>query len=446
MPSCWPPSSSPARTASAPCRCRSGRWKCCATRSRAWSGKIIEMIRHGQENVAIADRLHRWTRALMLTANAGDLPEVLVRELKHQFLIPQAGIRLWGAADAFAGLPFARPVSDDVKSFAASLTLPYCGVNSGFEAARWLDDAGQRDVDGDDPAAPRRGDRGLRPAGAGLARPDALQRRHGHRVPAAHRRDRQRRRCRGCCRSVIADGRRAGARRRHRGATCVHLRGRAAPRGAHAGAVRRGLRAAAAASPPTAGVALRAVQAHHVRRWAAQLHAQGLAPRSIAHRAVGLARPVPLAGPRRPGGAEPGRRRARAQGRPSRCPRRCRSTRRWRWPSTTSDERATRCSPRATTASSSCSTAAACASANWSGWTCGASGAGRRLDRRAPTPPRTCSARAASGAACRWARAALEALAALAASCAAQLASPASRRCSSAARHAADAPARCARA
>ena len=33
-------------------------------------GKIIEMIRHGQENVAIADRLHRWTRALMLTASA----------------------------------------------------------------------------------------------------------------------------------------------------------------------------------------------------------------------------------------------------------------------------------------------------------------------------------------------------------------------------------------
>jgi integrase/recombinase XerC len=30
------------------------------------------------------------------------------------------------------------------------------------------------------------------------------------------------------------------------------------------------------------GVALRAVQVHHVRRWAAQLHAQGLAPRSLA--------------------------------------------------------------------------------------------------------------------------------------------------------------------
>jgi uncharacterized protein YigA (DUF484 family) len=102
--------------------------------------KIIEMIRNGQDNVAISDRLHRWTRAIMLTANPSDLPEVLVRELQHQFLIPQAGIRLWGADDAFSLLDFARGVSDDVKSFASSLTMPYCGVNSGFEAVGWLAD------------------------------------------------------------------------------------------------------------------------------------------------------------------------------------------------------------------------------------------------------------------------------------------------------------------
>ncbi len=39
--------------------------------------QMIEMIRNGQENVAIADKLHRWTRSLMLTANAADLPDVL---------------------------------------------------------------------------------------------------------------------------------------------------------------------------------------------------------------------------------------------------------------------------------------------------------------------------------------------------------------------------------
>ena len=102
--------------------------------------KLIEMIRHGQENMAIADKLHRWMRAIMLTTNAGDLPGELVDELRRQFLIPQAAIRLWGAADAFESLPFARPVSEDVKSFATSLGQPYCGVNSGFEAAQWFDE------------------------------------------------------------------------------------------------------------------------------------------------------------------------------------------------------------------------------------------------------------------------------------------------------------------
>ena len=102
--------------------------------------KIIEMIRHGQENVAIADRLHRWTRSILLTHVPSQLPEVVAAELKHEFLIPQAAVRLWGVAEAYAQLPFAAEASDDVKSFATSLTLPYCGVNSGFEAAGWLND------------------------------------------------------------------------------------------------------------------------------------------------------------------------------------------------------------------------------------------------------------------------------------------------------------------
>ena len=75
-----------------------------------------------------------------LTLNPGDLPSVLVRELKHQFMIPQGGIRVWGGSDMFGGMPFAHAVSEDVKVFSASLSVPYCGVNSGFEAAQWLEE------------------------------------------------------------------------------------------------------------------------------------------------------------------------------------------------------------------------------------------------------------------------------------------------------------------
>jgi len=103
--------------------------------------KIVEMIRNGQDNVAIADRLHQWTRAIMLAPDAGDLPAVLLQTLQRQFLIPQAALRLWGVADAHAGRDFAQPVSDDAKSFATSLALPYCGANAGFEAAGWLAEA-----------------------------------------------------------------------------------------------------------------------------------------------------------------------------------------------------------------------------------------------------------------------------------------------------------------
>lgn len=102
--------------------------------------KIVEMIRNGQENAAIGDRLHRWTRAMMITANPADLPGVMVDELKHQFLIPQAAVRVWGVAEVYGVLPFTQGVSDDAKSFTTSLTMPYCGMNSGFEASRWFEE------------------------------------------------------------------------------------------------------------------------------------------------------------------------------------------------------------------------------------------------------------------------------------------------------------------
>jgi uncharacterized protein YigA (DUF484 family) len=103
--------------------------------------KIIEMIRHSQENVAIADRLQRYIRTILLTGEASELPGRMVATLKHEFLIPQAAIRLWGLNAGHHGADYAAAASDDVKSFAASLTLPYCGVNAGFEASEWLDDA-----------------------------------------------------------------------------------------------------------------------------------------------------------------------------------------------------------------------------------------------------------------------------------------------------------------
>jgi uncharacterized protein len=100
--------------------------------------RMVDMIRHGQDNVAIADKMQRWTRKLLQAAQARDLPGAIVEGITTEFQIPQAAIKVWNVNGIFSDESFAAGVSEDAKTFASSLTTPYCGVNSGFEAVNWL--------------------------------------------------------------------------------------------------------------------------------------------------------------------------------------------------------------------------------------------------------------------------------------------------------------------
>ena len=102
--------------------------------------RIMEMVRNGNENVLIADKLLRWACHLLLTTDAEALPETICGELQTQFAVPQVGIKVWDVAQAYAEMPFATGLTNDAKTFASSLTSPYCGVNVGFESVSWLQD------------------------------------------------------------------------------------------------------------------------------------------------------------------------------------------------------------------------------------------------------------------------------------------------------------------
>ena len=102
--------------------------------------RLMELMRHGNENMLIGDKLQRWARQLFLVHRAVDLPVVLVSEICAQFNVPQAALRLWDVAEVYAQEPFTLGANDDVRSLASSLTAPYCGVNAGFEAVQWLED------------------------------------------------------------------------------------------------------------------------------------------------------------------------------------------------------------------------------------------------------------------------------------------------------------------
>lgn len=107
---------------------------------KALEHRIMDMVRHGNENMVISDRIHRWARAMLLVQSGRALPATMLAELKNQFMVPQVAMKVWDVDGRYAGEPFAQGASDDAKTFASSLTTPYCGVNSGFEAVAWLDD------------------------------------------------------------------------------------------------------------------------------------------------------------------------------------------------------------------------------------------------------------------------------------------------------------------
>lgn len=100
--------------------------------------RLAEMLRHGEENDAIADRIVHWARALLAQTDPGQLPRTLLDELMRQFDVPFGALRLWGVAPAYGDHEWAQPAGDDIVRLASSMQAPFCGSNVGFEAAGWM--------------------------------------------------------------------------------------------------------------------------------------------------------------------------------------------------------------------------------------------------------------------------------------------------------------------
>lgn len=101
--------------------------------------RIMDMIRHGNDNVLLSDKILRWARGLLLVPQAHTLPGLIALEIKEQFAVPQVSLRLWGLASEHADADFVQGVTDEAKLFASSLAEPFCGLNTGFEVVAWLD-------------------------------------------------------------------------------------------------------------------------------------------------------------------------------------------------------------------------------------------------------------------------------------------------------------------
>jgi uncharacterized protein YigA (DUF484 family) len=104
-------------------------------KNRVLELKVAELMRFGQENDAIAERLARWTRLLLLQRSARLLPETLTGSLEEIFSVPHVALALWDVADEYAGAAHAGDATPGLIAYVDQLSDPYCGALNGDAGA-----------------------------------------------------------------------------------------------------------------------------------------------------------------------------------------------------------------------------------------------------------------------------------------------------------------------
>jgi uncharacterized protein len=100
--------------------------------------RLAELLRYGHENDSISAKFNRWTARVMAERDPYALPRTISHGLREVFDVPQTALRVWDVAQPYLQADFTRQVGEEVRIFANSLATPYCGANTGFEAAQWL--------------------------------------------------------------------------------------------------------------------------------------------------------------------------------------------------------------------------------------------------------------------------------------------------------------------
>jgi len=111
-------------------------------KNRALEAKLAELIGFGEENDALAEKVHRLSLGFARAGDLGTLIAGLNLNLREDFAIPHSMLRLW--CEPVHELPEFAPVGDEGRGFAESLPRPYCGPAQGIPVAHWFgDDGGQ---------------------------------------------------------------------------------------------------------------------------------------------------------------------------------------------------------------------------------------------------------------------------------------------------------------
>jgi uncharacterized protein YigA (DUF484 family) len=104
--------------------------------------KLGELIRFGEENDAISEKVHRLSAALVGARDFPALTQALYFHLREDFAVPHVAMRIWGKAVP-VDFAEAQGVSDAQRRHAEAMGAPHCGPAAGNPCLAWFRDAAE---------------------------------------------------------------------------------------------------------------------------------------------------------------------------------------------------------------------------------------------------------------------------------------------------------------
>ena len=159
-------------------------------KNQTLEAKLKELIAYGSENDQISEKVHRSTLALFAAPDLETTLAVLYHSLKEDFGVPQVAARLWGKVPEQSYLP------SSPRRLPRSATMPTSSASRtadrprSLESREWFEDG---DALHSFAFLPLRTGADVRRARARQPRSRALPSGHGHALPDAPRRARERR-------------------------------------------------------------------------------------------------------------------------------------------------------------------------------------------------------------------------------------------------------------
>jgi hypothetical protein len=106
-------------------------------KTKALEAKLGELIRFGEENDAISEKVHRLSVALVGAPDFPALAHALYFHLREDFAVPHVAMRIWAKAVP-ADFDEAQPVDEVQRRQAEMLGAPQCGPAAGNPFVAWF--------------------------------------------------------------------------------------------------------------------------------------------------------------------------------------------------------------------------------------------------------------------------------------------------------------------